>query len=437
MIITSYSGKKYFYNVRENTVGATGNGKFLPITGFQQVILPFDTQTLHHSAGNHAANMILEITNDCNMNCAYCHWGGNSFINKKSQVMSYKTAKEAVDWLLEHSSKSKQLSVSFFGGEPLLHFDLVRKVYNYSTEVFGDRCIYEISTNGTLLSDKIIKWLADHKNISLNISLNGPPEIHDRLRPYRDGRTSHSDIIKNLASLQNAFADSFHERVHIQANYANFQEKKILQAWLDVHQEFSVTLYPISIKPTQENYCKINEYYTDQATNTLLELSRRSFVAKLLKPVPLPTLLEAPNSLLLKIHHRKFPDPANAIYFSGVCTPLVTRFYVDTAGNIKICERKHDSMILGNVFNGINWNLLNRTINQLNTLFEESLKCRNCVACRFCCLCFVTLLQNHEVATSQQMLPVCEAMRNHFLSELRFYVSITERVPCFFDKLDQ
>ena len=88
--------------------------------------------------------------------------------------MTWDMAKRAVDFLWEHSIDSRMVSISFYGGEPLLQFPLVQRVIQYSKARFvGKKLTFNMTTNGTLLTDDIIRYLAEHE-VSLMISIDGP-----------------------------------------------------------------------------------------------------------------------------------------------------------------------------------------------------------------------------------------------------------------------
>ena len=115
-------------------------------------------------------------------------------------------AKAALDFLKSHSTNSSELNISFYGGEPLLEIDLIKKCVDYCHEIFKrKKVMFNLTTNASLLSDNIIKYF-DKEKFSVMISLDGPREIHDKNRTFADGERGTYDIvierinrIKNIA----------------------------------------------------------------------------------------------------------------------------------------------------------------------------------------------------------------------------------------------
>jgi uncharacterized protein len=127
--------------------------------------------------------MCLHIAHDCNMKCDYCFASQGNF-QDETLLMSEKTGKEAVDYLIKHSQNRKHLEIDFFGGEPLMNFDVVKKVLEYALEQGGkhDKIFkFTITTNGILLSDDKIDYINKHMQ-NVVLSLDGRREINDRIR---------------------------------------------------------------------------------------------------------------------------------------------------------------------------------------------------------------------------------------------------------------
>ncbi len=123
---------------------------------------------------------IFVLTLECNLDCIYCQAEYNQ---KSSSHMTKTIAKKAVDIAL--SSPEKNLTFEFQGGEPLLNFDVLKYIIEYSTEVKGDKTInYSLITNAQIISEKILDYLVD-KDVNICISIDGPKELHDINRPSK------------------------------------------------------------------------------------------------------------------------------------------------------------------------------------------------------------------------------------------------------------
>ena len=163
--------------------------------------------------------MILGVTEECNLACRYCVFSDvySNTRNSSPKKMTIQTAKKALDYymqLLEEGKKYNPVrdpSLGFYGGEPLLNFDLIRQSVTYLLETYPDEKIsYHITTNGTLLTDEIIDFLIKNR-FSISISLDGPENEHDRNRVYANGKGTFKDVIKNIKKIR----DLHYEKLQI------------------------------------------------------------------------------------------------------------------------------------------------------------------------------------------------------------------------------
>ena len=150
-------------------------------------------------------NIALFLTQACNMRCAYCYGNGGEYGERG--VMTLETAIAAVDWLMENSLDEKKVRIGFFGGEPLMNFSLMRQVVAYAKEqatARGKKIAFKMTTNGSLITNKIITFMKEEK-IEPLISFDGPPEIQNRQRPFKNGRGSYNRVFANIQKLRKVF----------------------------------------------------------------------------------------------------------------------------------------------------------------------------------------------------------------------------------------
>ncbi len=146
----------------------------------------------------------LHVAHDCNLRCEYCFAGTGAFGGSRT-MMDLETGKKGIDFVLKSSGHRDHCEVDFFGGEPLLNFGLVKALVEYGKKVGaeqGKTIKFTLTTNGVLLNGKIQEFL-EQEEISVVLSLDGRPEVHDRMRPYADGRGSYDKVtplIKQFAT---------------------------------------------------------------------------------------------------------------------------------------------------------------------------------------------------------------------------------------------
>lgn len=146
--------------------------------------------------------MCLHVSHDCNLRCEYCFADEGAYHNRR-ELMSSETGKRAMDYLIEHSGKRRNLEIDFFGGEPLMNFDVVKEVVTYAREQekkFDKNFRFTLTTNGVLLNDDNIDFI--NKNMSnVVLSIDGRKEVNDRVRCRADGSGSYDSILPKLVKV--------------------------------------------------------------------------------------------------------------------------------------------------------------------------------------------------------------------------------------------
>lgn len=131
-------------------------------------------------------SMCLNVAHSCNFGCLYCfakkgNYGG------KDALMSFDVARASIDFLVKNSDGRNTLEIDFFGGEPLLNFDVVKKTIEYARTTYKDKNFrFTLTTNGSLLTDEIEKFLYDN-DVSIVLSLDGDKTTNDKYRVLRNG----------------------------------------------------------------------------------------------------------------------------------------------------------------------------------------------------------------------------------------------------------
>ena len=140
--------------------------------------------------------LCLHIAHTCNLNCAYCFASQGKYHGERA-IMSYEVGKQALDFLMENSGTRRNLEVDFFGGEPLMNFQVVKDLVAYARSVEQERgknFRFTLTTNGVLVDDEVIDW-ANRECSNVVLSLDGRKEIHDRFRVDYAGKGSWEKIV--------------------------------------------------------------------------------------------------------------------------------------------------------------------------------------------------------------------------------------------------
>jgi len=150
--------------------------------------------------------LVLNLTNQCNLSCQYCYEFGEDKVatpEGKPKFMDYETAQASVDFLLGQSAGRRTVHITFFGGETLMNFPLLKQVVTYANQRAagqGRSIDFSLTTNATLLTPAIIEFLSENR-IGVTVSMDGPPELHDKLRVFANGRGSYDIIAPRVRAL--------------------------------------------------------------------------------------------------------------------------------------------------------------------------------------------------------------------------------------------
>ena len=143
--------------------------------------------------------LCLHISHDCNLRCRYCFADEGAYHSVR-EVMSFETAKAAIDFLLRESGNRKVLEVDFFGGEPLMNFDVLKQTVYYAkaeAAARGKKFLFTTTTNGLLLDEERVKFLNEEME-NVVLSLDGRPEVHDAVRKTVNGKGSFDAVIAHI-----------------------------------------------------------------------------------------------------------------------------------------------------------------------------------------------------------------------------------------------
>ncbi|MDO4268059.1 MAG: thioether cross-link-forming SCIFF peptide maturase [Eubacteriales bacterium] len=140
--------------------------------------------------------LCLHIAHDCNLGCKYCFAEEGEYHGRRA-LMSFEVGKKALDFLIANSGNRRNLEVDFFGGEPLMNWEVVKQLVAYGRsqeEPHNKRFRFTLTTNGVLLNDEIMEF-CNREMSNVVLSLDGRKEVNDHMRPTRNGRGSSYDII--------------------------------------------------------------------------------------------------------------------------------------------------------------------------------------------------------------------------------------------------
>lgn len=224
----------------------------------------------------------LHVAHDCNMNCKYCFGSQGSFEGCR-ELMSLDTGIAAIDYLIKNSGKRKNLEVDFFGGEPLMNFDVVKEIiaYGRKVETHNNKKIrFTITTNGILLDDEKISYI--NRNMeNVILSIDGRSEVNDKMRRTWNDKGTYDLIINNykkfikerndgLYYVRGTFTREnldFSEDVKhlIQEGFKNISVEPVVA---NDNEDYAIKIEDVST--ILDEYEKLSDYYIHNAKNNQL-----------------------------------------------------------------------------------------------------------------------------------------------------------------------
>ena len=218
--------------------------------------------------------LCLHIAHDCNLACRYCFAGEGEYHGKRA-LMSFEVGKKALDFLVANSRNRVNLEVDFFGGEPLMNWDVVKRLVEYGRSLEqpnNKRFRFTLTTNGVLLNDEILEF-ANREMSNIVLSIDGRKEIHDRMRPFRGGQGSYDLIVPKFRRVAESRGQmNYYVRGTFTHNNLDFSQDVLHLADLGFQQ---ISVEPVVAGPEadyairEEDLPKLKEEYDRLAAEML------------------------------------------------------------------------------------------------------------------------------------------------------------------------
>lgn len=369
--IKTTSGNRYTYLRKSNEI----------IEGTVEEILSpfvFNKRELKQTFPNLTV-FTIAITNKCNLRCSYCCYSGEYRNTRQhgSQSISSNDIDKILDFI-ETYKAHLPVTISFYGGESLLEFDLITLFVTKSKQKWKDEVQFEISTNGTLLQKDNIQWMVKNE-FTIFVSLDGTSKIQDRQRITKTGKGTFNIVKNALVYLYENHYDFFTEKVYLMMTVTDVNYlPSIAKDWSEDH--LLRKKLPIRISPVYPNYSKgVKKANVDESMTTYLDL--------------LDYYESHQQYSLLKVFFDRFLAEWNARPIFEIeeetdcptCVPYNSKLYIDTDGQIGLCEKMPDAYRIGNINDGISWEMINTHKRMLESMIIK--RCSTCPVARLCDIC--------------------------------------------------
>lgn len=375
--------------------------------------------------------LILQVTQNCNLRCEYCVYSGKyntrTHSNKK---MSVEMAKQGIDYLIEHSRDSWNLSIGFYGGEPLLEMDLIKECVKYVEELeLGKKVRYSMTTNATLLNDENVDFLVK-KNFDIMISLDGPKEIHDINRRFAYSGKGSFDVLKNnLARIKEKYPHFYGKNISFNTVFTAKESLNCISEYFLGEDLFKDSMFSSSI--VSDEYAKEETVMEEQFVEELRYEQFKLLLAKIgiLEMTDVSIVVrkgfEHMQTLFEKNRRKVKENLPEKDHHGGPCIPGVQRLFLNAYGEFfpceKVCETAKITKI-GNIENGINVQNAQNILN-IEKFTEE--QCHNCWAYSMCRICINCATEEIETL-SETIEKRCILMRAEIEELLKDYCALRE-----------
>ncbi len=372
----------------------------------------------------------------CNLRCTYCSYSGSYPHNRthKSGHMSIDTAAKALKMVkLPKKSENptrRRFTLNLFGGEPFLNIGVIKFCQQEIAREAHDQMdslSLVIETNGTLLTPRIVDYLVA-SGIFLRVSLDGPKQLHDRYRRYKNGRGTYDRLVKNLS--------------YIKTKYPEYYGSVSFNMVLDppfydaVNAEFDQLIELIgdnrvlysSINPNDTSFISPREL---EAKTRYIDGLRERFVASMVNG-------SDDNEYFLKSYFSnaltqslrfmlRDKDPTVPPVKKSVCPMGQAKALVDADDGLTPCiEYWNKGIKMGNLETGLQLDHVDRYLTEYRQKVLPH--CRDCWLIRFCDLCPPLFLEKDSI-TEQKRENLCRQRKEKYLKDLRMTISIIEQKP--------
>ncbi len=314
--------------------------------------------------------LCLHIAHDCNLACRYCFAEEGEYHGRRA-LMSFEVGKQALDFLIANSGNRRNLEVDFFGGEPLMNWQVVKDLVKYGREQekkHGKNFRFTLTTNGVLLDDEVMEF-CNREMANVVLSIDGRKEVHDFMRPFRKGKGSYDLIVPKFRKFaESRNQDRYYVRGTFTRHNLDFAKDVLHLADLGFKQ---ISVEPVVALPEEEYALREEDIpqICEEYDRLAAEMIKRHREGKEF------------NFFHFMIDLTGGPCVYKRLSGCGSGTEYLA---VTTWGDFYPCHQfvGEEAFLMGNVFDGLKASELQEEFKGCNVYAKE--KCRNCFAKFYC-----------------------------------------------------
>lgn len=392
---------------------------------------------------NAKRQLVLEVTENCNLRCKYCIYSDNNtnFRNYSFKNMSIEVAKKSIDYNMKHCGN--ETTIAFYGGEPLLQYDLIKECINYTEEKYGrnKNISYAFTSNLVLMDTEKATFFSNiASDVSIVCSLDGPKPIHDENRVYLNQNGSFEDTMKGLSCLVKEFSNKAGKYVSIHSVVSppySVEKLNEINNFFDNDMLFSKNLNYTYAYVTKDYFSKENSsaYINGIGSEDSDELKYDPIRKWMVKNISNTSNNKSYVNYLAKLSISQaqvrniFNKPLKVISEGGCCLPGEKKIYVTVDGDFKVCERIGNTQKIGTVENGLDFDAIYKFyIEEFDRKNKNT--CSNCWLVHNCSVCYAQCMNSKGIDIDVQN-KACSDARRIFKNQMIEYYEILEENPNF------
>lgn len=367
----------------------------------------------------------LQLTQDCNFRCKYCIYAENKNLKQRSHAnkyMSLETAQRAILFYRDHAIDSNIYNVGFYGGEPLLQWELLKEIVRFAErELSGKLLTFSITTNASLLTDPKASFLEEH-DVSVLVSLDGIKTVNDANRVNQTGNGTTDVVLKNIRMIRDRHP-KLYEKLRISSVIDPETDVALFGQYPCELDGLPLSSYTINIEDSTEHDVVIpfELHQTMENEVFLAYLSEFGLYSHDVSPYGYGQVEGIKNSMSMMKPSYGIDDTMAP---GGPCVPGKSRLFISVSGQLYPCERVNetDAYCIGDLENGFDYEKAKRILN-VGSITES--KCKNCWAMRHCAICG-KYFDYSQASAATEKLKYCESIQRATQNKFRAMIMLSE-----------
>ena len=405
----------------------------------------YPVQTLKESLAN-LRQLLIEVTDGCNLACKYCGYGelyGN-YDARKNKKQTFDNVKALIDYLYQfwnselNISHDNRISIGFYGGEPLMNFELIQEIIRYveQLDLSSTKFIYNMTTNAVLL-DRYMDYLAE-KEFHLLLSLDGN-KYNDSYRVTKNGKPSFDIVVSNILKLKEAHPEFFEKNVSFNAVLHNRNSVKEATAFIwetfgKIPRIGELTTNGIAEdKITEFQAMFMNKFESYEQAGDYEPLHQKLSLSPI--NLQLNSFIDAFSTNTFHTYLELFQRTRPRLYIpTGTCSPFNRKIFLTVNGKILPCEKIGHQATLGYVRNG----QVEIDFEKIVQFYEEKYKhlipmCTECVQAENCGQCVFIMKEKDGKPVCPMFRPKKKLIHRYFAR----FITMLEDQPESYQKILQ